>query len=101
MNDSTYVQLGQILKQTNRHQLLATKSKLFCSECKTLQLIIDYFPNRTALLECGHRRAVIDSAAVFAFEEEKARRPKGKLISKSSASAQLEVIYELPEEIAA
>ena len=46
-------------KPANRHYLLATGTKLWCSDpkCQTLRQVTDYFAGvDTVALDCGHRR---------------------------------------------
>ena len=43
-------------KEINRVMALKSKLKLFCCECKTVQLILDLFSNGEYALQCGHRR---------------------------------------------
>ena len=63
VNDSRFQILGSSLKTLNRTRL--------CADCQTLQRVTDFFPNKEALLECGHRRLVIDQAVITAFEKKK------------------------------
>jgi hypothetical protein len=101
MNSSTFSFIGQTLKNTNRIALLRSRARLFCAQCQTLQTVTDFFPSGEALLECKHRRSVIDPVVGAEYEREMQKRPKGKIISKGSASAQLEIVREVSGEEAA
>jgi methylphosphotriester-DNA--protein-cysteine methyltransferase len=46
------------------------KTRIFCPSCSTVRRVADFFPNKEALLECGHRRVVIDQAVMTAYEQE-------------------------------
>jgi hypothetical protein len=50
----------------NRHALLGNRTKLWCSYCQAIRVVIDYFTNGEAKLDCSHRRKmeVTQSVAV-------------------------------------
>jgi hypothetical protein len=84
-NDSTYNFLGRSL-DTNRTRLLRTGAAALCHECKSVQNLTDYFPNREILLACGHRRSLLtDPKVAVDYETEKAIR--GKRIPGSNMKA--------------
>lgn len=93
MNQSTYEFLERTLEKT-RGGLLRSNARLFCRDCLSVHRVTDFFPNKECLLECGHRRPIVDVRVIAAFEREQATRPARKKVSKGSASAQLEVVYE-------
>jgi hypothetical protein len=58
MNVATMQLVKSSLANQNRHYLLSSRVKLFCKECRGVKLVVDYFGNGDAKLDCSHRRPV-------------------------------------------
>jgi hypothetical protein len=54
----TIVNTLRQLERWTRRALLNRRTRLQCFECQSVQRVKDAYPNRTALLECGHSRGV-------------------------------------------
>jgi hypothetical protein len=45
-------------RPVNRHRLLSKATKMFCTECRVIRTVKDFFAPETAALDCGHRRTI-------------------------------------------
>jgi len=73
-NRSTTRFVKNTLEKANRHLLLATKTKLWCPRCKSVEKVLDVFPNSTVSLACNpaHRRPLFIRKASDIADYEKA-----------------------------
>lgn len=56
----------------NRRALLSNRAKLWCSDCQTIRVVVDYFTNGEAKLDCSHRRKMEVAQSVAVGVEEAA-----------------------------
>lgn len=90
VNQSTFVLLRDSLRRLNRTRLLRSQAKLFCSECKALSQVTDYFPSGESLLDCGHRRPafLLDENVAQEFQKEtEARTARRELVGYAAPTA--------------
>jgi hypothetical protein len=93
-NQSTFNLIRKTLVKT-RLGILRSKTKAFCQDCKSVQRVLDKFPNGEIGLACGHRRPLVEERVIAEYEQEKQRRSGRKKVSRTnSASQRLEVTYE-------
>jgi hypothetical protein len=56
-NDSTRRLLAEAEANATRQHIVNTRVSLLCRPCDgTVERVQDVYPNKTVLLECGHRR---------------------------------------------
>jgi hypothetical protein len=109
VNQSTFVLLRDSLRRLNRTRLLRSQAKLFCSECKALRQVTDYFVSGEALLDCGHRRPAffLDTKVAKELQSEvEARTVRREVCGYAAPTAggfirTFEEDIEVTEEIAA
>lgn len=105
---STFSHTSKQLETVTRLSLLHGNTKLFCTECKSLQQVKDVFPNanRTSVLACGHKRDLFLRMPdeIIAFKKEQAKR-NGKPVKGTNQKATQTVAdyadYEIPHDMPA
>jgi hypothetical protein len=98
MNHTTYEMVKKSLTRHGRIPLLTRVTRLWCSECNSLQRVKDAF-SRTCVLDCGHRRLTVlrTDAEVAAFAEADKKHRGRKLVSGCNARQGFTRTYEIVE----
>ena len=102
INDSTFLLLRDSLRRLNRHRLLRTHAKLFCSKCNRLRQVTDYFASGESLMDCGHRRPafLLDENVAQEFQKEtEARTARREIVGYAAPTAGGHV-HQYVEEVA-
>jgi hypothetical protein len=83
-NDSTYEFVNKSLASLNRLALLGRSTKLYCSECREMRRLTDYFSlSQIAVLgPCAHRRPINlrSESEIAAFKQTTEERARKRLI---------------------
>ena len=59
MNESSFQFVRQSLRGLSRNRLLRLRTSAYCSECREVKRVTDFFAGSDIVaLDCGHRRAV-------------------------------------------
>jgi hypothetical protein len=97
-NSSTINFVTETVKHwSSRLALKSAATKIFCKECQGLQRVTDYFSGpKLAVLECGHRRPLVEEKIVETFEKAKAALPKSRSTGWQSGS--LVTVEEIGEQ---
>ena len=61
MNESSFQFVHQSLRGLSRNRLLRLRTSAYCSECREVKRVTDFFAGSDIVaLDCGHRRAVFN-----------------------------------------